>query len=255
MKKLWNFNKFKFINDNIIKEYSEFNQYQLGIGVQNPLGPGYGFSIDPGLSIYGTDQDSPYTDYYARTGGSVSRLNSISKSVFKDIDQSILRAKSDKFLDDIDNYKDFKILRIFKNDSLHLNIFISFKFDDEEFFGVFKNYNWYAEPKLDSEIYSDPRFNYMGKEYRLKLSAYVKNILEKWFRPKKDTYKVLKESCPVKNEMGNIKYLKINSIVNIKGVDMEKDGTPYIIMKQNDKKYYLKNNDYYFFNYWFEELE
>lgn len=256
MKKLWNYNKFKFLNDNLIREYSEFNQYQLGIDSHtNPLGPGFGFAIDPSLSIYGTDQDSPYTDYYSRTSSSVSRLNSISKSAFSDIDQSILRAKQDAFIEDLDNFSNFKILRIFKNDSYHLDVFISFYFGEEEFFGVFKDFDFSTNPQFRTDMYSDPRYFYMDKEYRLKLSKYLENILDNWFRPKKEFYKNLKEECPVKDDMGTIIHLKKNSTVSIKGVDYEKDGNPYIIMKQNDKKYYLKGINYFFFNYWFEEID
>lgn len=239
---------------NLILEYSEFNQYQLGIDVQNPLGPGYGFATQPDLSIYGQDQDSPYTDYYSRKGGSVSRLAAISKSSLSDIDKSILMAKRDPFLEDLDNYSNFKILRMFKNDSYHLDIYISFNFEDDEFFGVFKSFDWVDEPNFHTEMYSDPRFFYIDKEYKLKLSKYLENVLNKWFRPKKEKYKVLKEDCPVKDDMGTLKFLKKNSIIRIKGVDYEKDGKPYIIMKQKDNRYYLKNSDYYFFNYWFEEI-
>ena len=244
----------KKYNKNLILEYSEFNQYQLGIDVQNPLGPGYGFASDPSLSIYGTDQDSPYVDYYSRTGGSVSRLNAISKSALSDIDQSILRSKQDNFIDDLDEFTNFKILRIFKNDSYHLDIFLSFYFGDEEFFGVFRDFDFSTNPQFKTEMYSDIRYNYIDKEYRLKLSKYFENILNNWFRPKKEIYKVLKEECPVKDEMGTIKYLKKNSNIIIKGVDYEKDGNPYIIMTQNDKKYYLKGTNYFYFNYWFEEI-
>lgn len=239
---------------NLILEYSEFNQYQLGVDVQNPLGPGYGFSTDPGLSIYGQDQDSPYTDYYARRGGSISRLNAISNSSLKDVDDAISSAKEDAFIEDLDNYTNFKILRIFKNNSYNIDIFISFYFGDEEFFGVFKNFNFYNDPEFKSEMFSDPRFFYINKDYKLKLSKYIENILDKWFRPDKNYYKNLKDDCPVKDEMGTLKYLKKNSTIEVKGVDYEKDGTPYIILKQNDKKYYIKGIDYYFFNYWFETV-
>ena len=255
MEKLWSYNKFKFINDNIIREYSEFNQYQMGIDVNNPLGPGYGFAIDPSLSIYGTDQDSPYVDYYARTGGSIARLSAISKAALNDTEQNIRQSLSDNFMEDVDDYRNFKILRIFVNNSLHLDIFISFDFKEDNYFGVFKNFNWYSEPKLDTELYTDQRYSYMDKEYKLKLSSYIKNILDKWFIPEKGLYKNLKDRCKVKGEMGNIVKLKKNSIVDVKGVDMEKDGTPYIIMKFKDNKYYLKGNDYFFFNYWFESVK
>jgi len=244
----------KYSNIKLILEYSEFNQYQMDIGAQNPLGPAYGFATDPNLSIYGQDSASPYVDYYSRTGGSISRLKQIANSAMNDIQTSIELSKQDNYLDDIENYSDYKILRIFKNDSLHLDIFISFNFNDEEFFGVFKNFNFFSETFLQSEMFTDGRFNYMDYEYRLKLSAYMKNILDNWFRPKKELYTNLKQDCRVKNDMGTVVKLKEGSIVEIKGVDMEKDGTPYIIMKQNDKKYYLKNNDYYFFNYWFEPI-
>ena len=97
MDNLWNFNKFKFLNDNIIKEYSEFNQYQMDIGAQNPLGPGFGFATDPSLSIYGQDGDSPYTDYYSRTGGSINRLNKFDEIINKasksfNIDKNLIRS-------------------------------------------------------------------------------------------------------------------------------------------------------------------
>jgi len=237
-----------------ILEYSEFNQYQLGIDTYNPYGPDYGFAVDPGLSIYGTDQDSPYTDYYNRKGGAINRLSAIATSSLNDIEQSIANSKHDPFIDDVDLYTDYKILRIFRNESNHLNVYISFNFDNEEFFGVYKNYNWYSKSTLTSEIYSDVRYSYMNKEYRLKLSNYIIKILDNWFRPDKDLYKNLKKDCRVKDEMGNIVYLKLNSIVNVKGVDIEKDGQSYIILKQNDKKYFIYGNDYFFFNYWFEPI-
>jgi len=244
----------KYNNIKLILEYSEFNQYQMDVGAQNPLGPSFGFATDPSLSIYGSDEDSPYVDYYRRTSGTISRLNQITKAAMSNSNQ-IEFSQQDNFMDDIENFSNYKILRIFRNQSLHLDIFISFEFNEEEFFGVFKNFNWFSEAKLDSEMYGDVRFNYMNKEYRLKLSTYMKNILDNWFRPDKEFYINLKEDCPVKTELGGINHLKKGSTIEIKGVDMEKDGTPYIIMKQNNKKYYLKNNDYFFFNYWFEPLK
>jgi len=245
----------KYSNIGKLLEYSEFNQYQLGIDTYNPFGPDYGFATDPGLSIYGTDQDSPYTSVYNRNSGSINRLSTIANSALNDIEQRISMSKQDAFIDDVDLYSDYKILRIFKNESNHLNIYISFNFDGEEFFGVYKNYNWYSKSQLQTELYNDMRYQYMDKEYRLKLSNYIINILDNWFRPTKGLYKNLKDKCIVKDEMGNIVYLKKNSIIDVKGVDIEKDGQPYIILKQKNKKYFVYGNDYYFFNYWFELIK
>ena len=252
MDKLWNFNHFKFINDNIIKEYSEFNQYQMDIGVQNPLGPGYGFAIDPSLSIYGTDSDSPYVDYYSRLGGSILRLNQISKSTLNNNDNNT--KTNDNFINDIDKYTNFKILRIFKNNSLYIDVFISYEFENNEFFGVFKNYNKDNNIHFKTELYTDPNYQYINQEYKLKLSRYIKNKLDIWFNPKNGLYKNLKNNCPVKNIMGETFLLKINSIVELINTDFEKDGNPYIIIKFKDTEYFIKNNDYYYFNYWFKLL-
>jgi hypothetical protein len=252
LNKLWNYNHFKFINDNIIKEYSEFNQYQMDVGTQNPLGPGYGFAIDPSLSIYGSDS-SPYVDYYSRLGGSILRLNQISKSSLNDIESNIHH--NDEFINDIDKFSNFKILRIFKNNSLYIDVFISYEFDNNEYFGVFKNFNKDNNNiYFKTELYTDSNYQYINQEYKLKLKRYIKNKLDLWFNPKNGLYLNLKNNCPVKNIMGETVLLKINSIINVINTDFEKDGNPYIIIKHKNNEYYLKNNDYFYFNYWFKSV-
>lgn len=241
-------------NKNLILEYSEFNQYQLSIDIQNPLGPGYGFATDPELSIYGQDQDSPYKDYYARTGGSLSRLQAISNNALSGILGDDFRKNYDFFIEDMDEYKNFKILRIFNNLELYLDVFISFEFKDDEFFGVFKNYNSPNKSVLKTELYNDTRYYYINGEYKIKLNGYIKNILNKWFIPKYEFYKNLKKDLNVKNNMGDYKHIKFNSIIKYIGIDTEKDGNPFIVIEQNDEKFFIKNNDYYFFNYWFEKV-
>ena len=254
MKKIWNYNKFKFINENLIKEYSEFNQYQMDVGTQNPLGPGYGFAIDPSLSIYGTDADSPYVDYYSRMGGAVNRLNQITKNALNksDIDLHV----NDDFINDLENFTNYKILRIFRNNSLYLDIFISFEFDEKEFFGMFKNYNKDNNNiEFKCELYNNPEYPYIDQEYKLKLSRYIKNKLDKWFKPEYKLYKNLKNECPVKNIMGEQIKLKENIIIEVTNVDFEKDGSPFVEITHNNIIYYIKGNDYYFFNYWFEKID
>lgn len=242
-------------NINLILEYSEFNQYQLGIDSVNPLGPAYGFAIDPGLSIYGTDQDSPYVDYYSRNAGSMNRLSSITKSSSRMTDTQI-KLKSDDFIEDIDKYSGFKILRIFRNESLYIDVYISFMFEDEEFFGVFNNYNQpYVKNMLKSEMFKRPDFDYINHEYILKVSNYIRNKLDNWFRPEEGIYKCLKDDCHVRNKMGQNVKLKQNSTYNIIGSSINKDSKPYVIIIINDEEYRLVNNDYYYFNYWFEKIK
>jgi len=243
----------KYSGIKLILEYSEFNQYQMGIDSQNPLGPGYGFASDAGLSVYG-NSDGPYVDYYARLGGAIARMGQISKHAMAGSDRDMMKQyKNDKFLEDLDNFSDFKILRMFRNNFLKLDIFISFNLEDEEFFGVFKNFNWIDKPKLQTELWGDQRFTYMDEEYKLKLSNYFYKILCDWFDVDEGLYKTLKE-VEVKNEMGEVEKIKMNAIVELIKSEVNKDGNPYIKLKYKEKYYSITGNDYYFFNYWFEKV-
>jgi hypothetical protein len=244
----------KFVQS--IKESSEFNQYQLGIdNAVSTFGPGWGWSTDPGLSIYSPDSN-PYVDFYARSAGSTSRLMQIIQQVSKEmIDDHIFARKSDRFLEEIDEYKNIKILRIFKNEALKLNVYISFDFMDQEFFGVFRNFNAsHNKPTFDTELLSDPKFKYIDKEYYLKLNQYIYKLIYNWFIPKAGMYKNLKQDCPLKDEMGQQKYMKEGKIVEIKGYNTDENGDPYITLEIEGKKYNIVGNNYFFFNYWFEPI-
>jgi len=238
----------------MLKESSEFNQYQLGIdNALNTLGPGYGFSVDPGLSIYSPDSN-PYVDLYARQAGTTSRLMQIIQQVNKEVlDDHIFTRKSDRFLEDIDEYKNIKILRIFQNENLKLNVYISFDFRDQEFFGVYRNFNnSYNKPTFDSEILSDPRFNYIDKEYYLKLNQYLYKLLYNFFIPEPGMYRNLKQDCMVKDEAGQQKFLKEGKIVEVLGYNTDENNDPYITLKIKSKEFYICNNNYFYFKYWFE---
>lgn len=251
MEKLWTFNKFNFLKKHfLIKEDSEFNQYQFGGGVTNPLGPGYGFAVDPKLSIYGS-QDSPYVDQYARSVGITNTLTNVLSFIKSDLFGN--KPKFDYFLEDLDFFKNLKILRIYRNANNNLNIYISFDLRNEEFFGVFKDYNYsHNKPKLYSDLFTDMRFRYINQDYILKLQNYFYHILKKWFIPNPGFYTVLKDNLIVKDEMGKEIPIKIGSILKIKRYDENNNGEPYVILFFNDKKYFINGNDYYFIKYWLE---
>lgn len=247
--KLLRFNKYKFLKES----YSDFNQFSQGGVSPNPLGPGYGFAVDPKLSIYG-NQDSPYTDQYYRTPMMVNSLLGIMKQINKDGVTNYGSIKYDQFLEDVDDYKDLKILRITINSNQRVDVFISFYFGDEEFFGVYKNFNWIQKEDLKTDLFTDSRFTYIDKEYRLKLDNYFRKILEKWFKPQKSEYTSLKEvSC--RDKMGDKFMLPINSTIEVRNSNADKDGNSYIQFLYKGEPYVLNKNEYYYFNYWFEKPE
>ena len=175
--------------------------------------------------------------------------------VMKNVYQSTSNrdVRFDYFLDDIDNYSDLRILRINKNQNLTLDVYIAFNFNDEEFFGVIKNYNAIQRIKLLSDLFTDSRYKYMDMEYRMKLDNFFYKTLNSWFNPLKTNYKTLKE-VEVRNDMGQTIKIPNNAIVEVVAVNKDKDGNKFIRIKHKDKLYVINKNNYYYFNYWFEKM-
>jgi hypothetical protein len=255
MKKILSYNKFNFLNEEfkLIKEDSEFNQFQFGIGGMNPMGPGQGFATDPSMSIY-TSQDSPYVDYYSRISGVIANLKGMMKQIFNTTDFRMSIMNIDYFAEDVEQISNFKIIRILENYSRNVDVYISFHMKDEEYFGVFKDFNkLYQKPVFKSEIFSDPRFNYINKEYKLKLENLFFKVLKNWFKPNVGIYKNLKENNILKDEIGKEFPLKSNLIVEVIGVENETEKN-IIWIKYKDTKYFINDLDYYYFNYRFEKI-
>jgi len=250
MKNLLSYRRYAFAE--LVKEDSQFLQYQFGIEpFSSPAG--YAFAIDPKLS-YQNYQDSPYTDFYARQHGLVTNVLNIMKGNRSKLGDSLYKT-DDAFIEDLDFFKNFKILRIFENQKMKLDVYISFDYDEEEYFGVYKDFNYIMKPKLESEIFYDVKNqNRMDQEYRLKLSNYIYKKLEKWFIPEKGWYKCLVENLKVKNSMGNFFEIPNNKQVEIVDYKMNSDKQPYITLNINNEKYYISGNDYYYIKWRFEKV-
>jgi hypothetical protein len=229
------YNRYNFLKENnLIKESSEFTDAQLGLS--SLVGPGYGFASDPQISAY-SDGASPFIDTYTRMSAIVNDINRVMKGLYTTIANTNSQKNIDLFLEDISEYKNLKILRIYQNTSLKLDVFISFDFNEEEFFGVYKSFNnGFKKPKLDSELFTDPRMSYMDKEYYLKLNNYLFKILNNWFIPKEGLYEILTDSLIVNDYLGNKLKISKGSIIEVKKWNMDSDNEPYIILQyKNDK--------------------
>lgn len=253
--KILKFSKYSFLTETeLIKEGSEFNQYQFGIEPMGTQGGGgqYAFAQDPSSSYYNY-QDSPYTDFYARQSGLVANLNNIVKNVRGQ--SNLIYKDSNPFLEDISLFKNIKILRIFENNNLKLDVFISFDYNNSEYFGAFRNFNSYARPKFESELFYEPEYQYrFDPEYKLKLGNFFFKKFEKWFIPDKGFYRNLKPDNRVKDNMGKLYEMQSEQVVEVLGYNMTSDNKPYAIIKVQDKTYHVEGNDYYYFKWRFEKL-
>jgi len=253
--KILKFSKYSFLNETkLVKEGSEFLQYQFGIEPMGTAGGGgaFAFAQDPSTSYYNY-QDSPYTDFYARQSGLVANLDIIMKNLRGQTD--MIYKDSNPFLEDVNSFENIKILRIFENSNLKLDVFISFEYNKNEYFGAFKSFNGQMKPILETELFYDPEYQYrFDKEYKLKLGNLFFKKLEKWFIPTKGFYKNLKNDNKIKDNMGKLYEISNNKIVEVLGYNISADKKPYVIVKIKEKIYHIENNDYYYFKWRFEKL-
>lgn len=249
--KILKYTKYSFLNDCLLE--SEFMNYQFGIEPMGTTGGGgnYAFSQDPRMSYNG--QDSPYTDFYARQSGLVSNLVNISKNAL--LNSDIIKIHN-PFLEDISLFRKIKILRLFENTNLKIDVYISFEYDEIEYFGVFKNFNGQSKPKLETELYYDPNYQYrFNIEYKTKLSNHFFKKLENWFIPDKGFYKNLKDNNIIKNPIGKLYEINNEQKIEILGYNKDSNNKPYIILKCKNETYHIDNNDYYFFKWRFDKLK
>lgn len=243
--KLLKFNKFKFLKK--INESTEFADMQLGQLSVGALGSSNSTAFDPSLRVY-SDDSSAYIDNYAR----MSTMNNDLTRIFQDLGSFVsnnMRHNFDYFLEDIEEYRSIKILRIFINNNLKLDIFISFIFMEEEFFGVFRNYNGLNEPRFDSDIFTDDRFSRrIDKEYYIKLNNYFYKVLYNWFIPSPGEYVTLDE-IKTKNPLGEIFTIPKNTRVEVKGYNTDQDNDPFLMIKYKKNIYKITKNNYFFFKY------
>ena len=240
-----------------IKENSEFNQYNMdggNLGASTFGTPGWGFASDPSLSIY-SDDNRPYADYYSRSAGATNKLMQIGQRSAKDLfNDPRFNKRSDIFLEDSTEYKKMKIQRIVQNENLKLDIYVSFEFNKEEFFGCFKNFNGLIKPPTFTcpELLNESRYPYIDREYYLKLNNFFYKKLVKWFKPEPGLYINLKENNSIKDEMGRPYFLKRGKIVEVLGHNEDENNEMYVAIKINGHDFYVEKNHYYWFNWRFE---
>lgn len=243
--KLLKFNKHMFLKES----YSDFNQYDIG---PSPIA-GCGFAVDQALSVNSQD-DSPFSNNYHKSAMMVNSLLNIIKQMNKDHVMNYGTVKFDQFLEDLDDITDFKILKININSKLRIDIYISFRLNDEDFFGVFNDFNWIQKGKLKSDLFSDNRYRYINYNYIIKIDNYFRKILLSWFKPHDNSEYISLKDINIKNELGKSIILPINSTISIISSNVMTEHS-YIKLEYKGKIYTINGNNYYYFNYWFNLID
>ena len=226
---------------NLIKESSAFS-------------PGAGFgltdlsTINTGGAVEPKDPTMSHDGWDMHKNNMRDQLNRLS-----DILMGVFTSGEINFSSELmDIIEDLTIVKIFRNKNGSLDVYLKFFYEEEVFYGVFKNWGVIGEPKFASRILDIPAIGFY-KENRMKIENILKHVLEEWFRPKEERYVALKD-VKVYDMMGNIKHIPKGGKITIEQIIAE-DHNPEIELIYSDTLYVFKGLDFYFFNWWFDVIE
>ena len=239
-----------------ILKYSELDQINENTELQwnmvggNPGMPGANPMTahvdDANLSVDGYDR------FALNQKSMVDRLNMMMSKMFA---QSL--PVMDLEIEDLDKLQNLKILRLIRNESGSLDIFISFKLDENEFYGVFWNYGNLQAPEFISEI--QKMHGYIAKDKFARLQGILLRTIERWFEQLSDSYVLINDQQIAYDYMGHDYILKKGTKVLY--LDSNLDSNQRFIKirvkvdRKNVKDLYIKGLDTFFFKYWFEPID
>jgi hypothetical protein len=102
------------------------------------------------------------------------------------------RTLKSKFSLEDQKIEQLKVLRIVSSDNINYDAYLSFKIDEEEYYGVIKNILG-RDPQFKSEVFKD--FDLVqSKEWVIRTKGLLIKTLKKWLLPEEGNYKLLNES-------------------------------------------------------------
>lgn len=142
--------------------------------------------------------------------------------------------------------QELKIIRIVKN-SLQYDIYLSFKIQEEEYWGVIKDILGNSEFK--SEVFKDHDL-VQTKEWVIKMKGLIVKIVKKFLKPQFGEFRSLSDEI-ICYSLVTGKMLKMN-----KGSEIEvlKSYDNKIIFEYEGDKYALTGDNFIYFNWWFEPI-
>jgi hypothetical protein len=163
-----------------------------------------------------------------------ARLNDILSDVkFSDINNNVTNI----------DISELKIIKMKVNNSIDLDVYITFVLDEEEYYGKITNLK--TNPIINLGVFNKL---YFDKETKIRLKGLILKTIKQWFNISPSYWNALKE----------IKALEISTGIE---VIIPKGGKIYVLrsltdsiqIKYNEMICELSNLNYYYFNYWFEQ--
>ena len=219
----------------LILEFTEFNDQRF-----NPDSVQPAVQVDdPKLSTNAFDK---HEDLVRQA---ISRIGQLQGSLMGSAAYRTLKSKL--ALED-QEIKEMTVIRIVKNNNLNYDVFIKFKIEDEEYWGVIKDVLGNAEFK--SEVFKDHDL-IQTKEWVIKLKGLVIKNIKSFLKPQFGKFKSLLDDIVCYSlETGKMLKMKKGSEIEVlKSYDNK------IIFEYENDKYALTGDNFIYFNWWFDKIE
>lgn len=195
---------------------------------------------DPSLSTNAFDKHED------KIRQSMSRVNDI---MFNLKGTNAYKALRSKLALEHQDIQSLKVLRIVKSTSLLYDVYVSFRIEGEEYWGVIENI-LADSPKLKSEVFKDYDL-YQPKEWVIKITGLIIKTIKNWLKPEPGIYKLLNDDI-ICYSIETGKQLKMDKGIEIELVRAYDDK---IIIKYESDRYNLVGDNYIYFNWWFEKID
>jgi len=220
----------------LILEFSEFNNMRL-----NSDSAQMAVAVDnPALSINAFDK---HEDIIRQ---SISKLGTLSKALQNTTGYQSLKSKLS--LDD-QNISNLKIIRIIKTTSYKYDVYISFKIDDDEYWGVITDI--ISNPELKSEVFKNHNTLLQTKEWVIKTKGLIIKSVKNWIKPQFGKFKLVNTNVICySSKTGKLLNLPQNSVIEVL-----KSYDDRLIFEYDKDQYTLTDDNFIYFNWWFEPIE
>lgn len=229
MKNIKNFKSFK------INESTEFNYQRLNSdSVRASI-----HVDDPTLSINAFDKHEDIVR------NAISKLGTLSRALQNSGGYKVLKSKLSLEDQEISN---IKIIRIIKSSSLKYDVYLSFKIDEDEYWGVILDILNF--PEFKSEVFKDLNL-LQTKEWVIKTKGLIVKQIKNWLKPQFGKFKQIKdEVICFSNISGKLLRLPQNSVIEIL---KSYDGR--LIFLYEGEQFTLTGDNFIYFNWWFEKID
>ncbi len=224
------------MKNRLILEFTEFNAQRL-----NPDSAQMAVHVDdPQLSINAFDKHEDAI----RAG--ISRINNILHSLANSSSFRSLKSKLSLEAQKIDS---LKILRISKVNEINYDAYISFKIDDEEYYGVIHNLTS-VNPSFKSEVFKDSHL-IQSKEWIIRTKGLIVKTVKQWLKPEVGSYSLINDEVICYSvDTGKMAKITKGSVVEVIRTYDNK-----ILIKYMNEYYTLNNDNFIYFNWWFEKMD